>query len=42
MRNVEAGPDGIQYLAFCAGDDPLDAEMALPWWCESRSSGTAR
>ena len=32
MRNVEAGPDGIEYLAFGAGDDPLDAEMAPKWW----------
>ena len=32
MRNVEAGPDGIEYLAFGAGDDPTDAEMAPGWW----------
>ena len=32
MRNVEAGPDGIEYLAFGAGEDPLDAEMAPNWW----------
>ena len=32
MRNVEAGPDGIEYLAFGAGDDPMDAEMAPGWW----------
>ena len=32
MRNVEAGPDGIEYLAFGAGEDPLDAEMAQEWW----------
>jgi mannose-6-phosphate isomerase-like protein (cupin superfamily) len=32
MRNVEAGPDGIEYLAFGAGDDPRDAEMAPAWW----------
>ena len=32
MRNVEAGPDGIEYLAFGAGDDPLDAEMVQKWW----------
>src|SRR5919205_1480724 len=24
MRNVEAGPDGLEYLAFGAGDDPRD------------------
>jgi mannose-6-phosphate isomerase-like protein (cupin superfamily) len=34
MRNVEAGPDGIEYLAFGAGDDPLDAEMAPNWWSD--------
>ena len=27
MRAVEAGPDGVEYLAFGAGDDPSDAEM---------------
>jgi mannose-6-phosphate isomerase-like protein (cupin superfamily) len=34
MRNVEAGPDGIEFLAFGAGEDPLDAEMAPGWWSE--------
>jgi uncharacterized cupin superfamily protein len=34
MRNVEAGPDGVEYLAFGAGDDPLDAEMAPNWWVD--------
>jgi mannose-6-phosphate isomerase-like protein (cupin superfamily) len=34
MRNVEGGPDGIEYLAFGAGDDPLDAEMAPNWWTD--------
>ena len=34
MRNVEAGPDGVEYLAFGAGDDPSDAEMAPGWWSE--------
>jgi mannose-6-phosphate isomerase-like protein (cupin superfamily) len=34
MRNVEAGPDGVEYLAFGAGEDPLDAEMAPGWWTE--------
>ncbi len=34
MRNVEAGPDGVDYLAFGAGDDPRDAEMAPNWWSE--------
>jgi len=32
MRNVEAGPDGVVYLAFGAGDDPRDAEMVQGWW----------
>src|ERR671939_360161 len=32
MRNVEAGPDGLEYLAFGAGEDPLDADMAPGWW----------
>ena len=34
MRNVEAGPDGAEYLAFGAGDDPQDAEMAPGWWSD--------
>jgi mannose-6-phosphate isomerase-like protein (cupin superfamily) len=34
MRNVEAGPDGVEYLAFGAGDDPRDAEMAPGWWTD--------
>jgi mannose-6-phosphate isomerase-like protein (cupin superfamily) len=34
MRNVEAGPAGVEYLAFGAGDDPTDAEMAPGWWSE--------
>ena len=32
MRNVEAGPDGVEYLAFGAGSDPRDAEMVPGWW----------
>jgi len=32
MRAVEAGPDGVEYLAFGAGDDPTDAEMVPGWW----------
>jgi mannose-6-phosphate isomerase-like protein (cupin superfamily) len=32
MRNFEAGPDGVDYLAFGAGEDPRDAEMAQGWW----------
>ena len=34
MRNVEAGPDGVEYLAFGAGDDPLDAEIVPGWWSD--------
>ena len=34
MRNVEAGPDGAEYLAFGAGDDPQDAEMKPGWWSD--------
>jgi mannose-6-phosphate isomerase-like protein (cupin superfamily) len=34
MRDVEAGPDGVEYIAFGAGDDPNDAEMAPDWWSE--------
>ena len=32
MRAVEAGPDGVEYVAFGAGDDPRDAEMVQGWW----------
>jgi mannose-6-phosphate isomerase-like protein (cupin superfamily) len=32
MRDVEAGPQGVEYLAFSAGDDPQDAEMVQGWW----------
>jgi mannose-6-phosphate isomerase-like protein (cupin superfamily) len=34
MRNMEAGPDGVEYLAFGAGTDPRDAEMSPNWWNE--------
>jgi mannose-6-phosphate isomerase-like protein (cupin superfamily) len=34
MRCMEAGPDGIEYVAFGAGEDPLDAEMAPNWWAD--------
>src|SRR6266480_5763917 len=34
MRNVEAGRDGIEYLAFGAGDDPRDVDMAQNWWSD--------
>lgn len=32
MRNMEAGPDGVEYLAFGAGTDPTDADMVQGWW----------
>jgi uncharacterized cupin superfamily protein len=32
MRNVEAGPDGIEYVAFGAGEDAREVEMAQDWW----------
>jgi mannose-6-phosphate isomerase-like protein (cupin superfamily) len=32
MRQMEAGPDGVEYLAFGAGDDPAEVEMAPGWW----------
>src|SRR3954469_4013112 len=34
MRDVEAGPDGLEYLAFSAGDDPQDAELVQGWWSD--------
>ena len=34
MRAMEAGPDGAEYIAFGAGDDPRDAEMEQNWWSE--------
>jgi len=34
MRQVEAGPDGVDYLAFGAGDDPTEADMAPRWWSD--------
>jgi mannose-6-phosphate isomerase-like protein (cupin superfamily) len=34
IRNVEAGPDGVEYLAFGAGEDPRDAEMFQDWWSD--------
>ena len=34
MRQMEAGPDGVEYLAFGAGDDPTEAELAPGWWSE--------
>lgn len=32
MRAVEAGPEGVEYLAFGAGDDARDAELVPNWW----------
>lgn len=32
MRAVEAGPDGVEYLAFGAGEDPMEVEMTPGWW----------
>src|SRR5689334_22608079 len=34
MRDMEGGPDGCEYLAFGAGDDPQEVEMAPGWWIE--------
>ena len=34
MRNMEAGPEGAEYLAFGAGADPGDAEMSPGWWSD--------
>ena len=34
MRNVQAGPEGAEYIAFGAGTDPRDAEMAPGWWSD--------
>jgi mannose-6-phosphate isomerase-like protein (cupin superfamily) len=34
MRQMEAGSDGVEYLAFGAGDDPTEAEMAPGWWSD--------
>ena len=34
MRNVEAGPEGVEYLAFGAGTDPREVEMAQDWWSD--------
>ena len=34
MRDVEAGKDGVEYIAFGAGEDPRDAEMVQDWWSD--------
>jgi mannose-6-phosphate isomerase-like protein (cupin superfamily) len=42
MRNVEAGPEGVEYLAFGAGDDPRDAEMVAGWWGDAEETASTR
>ena len=32
MRAMEAGPEGMEYVAFGAGEDPMEAEMAPDFW----------
>ena len=34
MRQMEAGPDGVDYVAFGAGDDPQEVEMSPGWWTD--------
>jgi len=34
MRAVEAGPEGVEYLAFGGGDDPRDADVVQGWWSD--------
>jgi mannose-6-phosphate isomerase-like protein (cupin superfamily) len=34
MRQVEAGPDGVQYVAFGAGTDASEVEMVPGWWSD--------
>jgi mannose-6-phosphate isomerase-like protein (cupin superfamily) len=34
MRAVEAGPDGIEYIAFGAGEDASEVEMDQDWWTD--------
>jgi mannose-6-phosphate isomerase-like protein (cupin superfamily) len=34
MRAVEAGPDGIEYVAFGAGEDAREAETAQDFWTD--------
>jgi uncharacterized cupin superfamily protein len=34
MRQVEAGPDGVEYIAFGAGEDAGDAELEPGWWAD--------
>jgi uncharacterized cupin superfamily protein len=37
MRAVEGGPDGIEYVAFGAGDDPNEAELAPGFWADDET-----
>ena len=32
MRDMEGGPDGVEYLAFGAGEDATEVEMVQEWW----------
>jgi mannose-6-phosphate isomerase-like protein (cupin superfamily) len=34
MHNVEAGPSGVEYLAFGAGEDGTEVEMVQDWWSD--------
>jgi mannose-6-phosphate isomerase-like protein (cupin superfamily) len=34
MHNVEAGSDGVEYLAFGAGEDGTEVEMVQDWWSD--------
>jgi mannose-6-phosphate isomerase-like protein (cupin superfamily) len=34
MRDMEAGPDGVEYLAFGAGEDASEVEMVQGWWSD--------
>jgi mannose-6-phosphate isomerase-like protein (cupin superfamily) len=34
MRAVEAGPEGVEYLAFGAGEDAREVEMVQDWWTD--------
>ncbi len=34
MRQTEGDPDGVDYIAVGAGDDPNEAEMAPGWWSD--------
>jgi hypothetical protein len=34
MRDMEGGPDGVEHLAFGAGDDPSEVEMVEERWAD--------